>query len=109
MFSLPDLLKTTGRIVTIYGRRKDRKGRPFPSNPKAFNFKSKDWGIMYQYDLSMLLPELYKVFEDARQRLTFVGLVDQSEKYPVVSIVGWAIWETRTRDKNIAYLESWSE
>lgn len=88
MFSLPDLLNYTKRIVKIYGRRKDRKGGPFPSNPKAFHFRSKDWGIMYQYDLSILLPELYKVFEDAGERLTSVGLVDQSEKYPVISIVG---------------------
>ncbi|MCJ1460882.1 hypothetical protein MMC28_011264 [Mycoblastus sanguinarius] len=47
------------------------------------------WGGVYKYDLSIPLPELYKLVEDTRERLTSAGLVGDDDKHPVVGIVGY--------------------
>ena len=47
------------------------------------------WGGVYKYDLSIPLPELYKLVEDTRERLTSAGLVGDDEKHPVVGVVGY--------------------
>lgn len=47
------------------------------------------WSGVYKYDLSIPLPELYKLVEDTRERLEAAGLVGDDEKYPVVSVVGY--------------------
>ena len=47
------------------------------------------WGGVYKYDLSIPLPELYKIVEDTRERLTSAGLVGDGDAYPVVSVVGF--------------------
>lgn len=47
------------------------------------------WGGVYKYDLSIPLPELYKLVEDTRERLQSAGLVGDDEKYPVVGVVGY--------------------
>ena len=47
------------------------------------------WGGVYKYDLSIPLPELYKLVEDTRERLRSAGLVGDDEKYPVVDVVGY--------------------
>lgn len=47
------------------------------------------WGGVYKYDLSIPLPELYKLVEDTRERLTSAGLVGDDEEHPVVGVVGY--------------------
>ncbi|KAL9629965.1 MAG: hypothetical protein Q9164_006641 [Protoblastenia rupestris] len=47
------------------------------------------WGGVYKYDLSIPLPELYKLVEDTRERLTSAGLVGENEGCPVVGVVGY--------------------
>ena len=47
------------------------------------------WGGVYKYDLSIPLPELYKLVEDTRERLTSAGLVGEDERHPVVGVVGY--------------------
>ena len=47
------------------------------------------WGGVYKYDLSIPLPDLYRMVEDTRKRLTSAGLVGSDESYPVVSVVGY--------------------
>ncbi len=47
------------------------------------------WGGVYKYDLSIPLPELYKLVEDTRERLTAAGIIGDTEEYPVVGVVGY--------------------
>lgn len=47
------------------------------------------WGGVYKYDLSIPLPELYKLVEDTRERLISAGLVGDDENHPVVGVVGY--------------------
>ena len=50
------------------------------------------WGGVYKYDLSIPLPELYKLVEDTQSRLAEAGLVggqDENEDRPVVDVVGY--------------------
>ena len=48
------------------------------------------WGGVYKYDLSIPLPELYKLVEDTRAKLTSDGLLgDDPEKFPVVDVVAF--------------------
>lgn len=47
------------------------------------------WGGVYKYDLSIPLPELYKIVEDTRERLTSAGLVGDGDSFPVVGVVGF--------------------
>lgn len=47
------------------------------------------WGGVYKYDLSIPLPELYKLVEDTRERLTSAGLVGDDQEHPVVGVVGY--------------------
>ena len=47
------------------------------------------WSGVYKYDLSIPLPELYRLVEDTRKRLEEAGLIGDDEKYPVVSVVGY--------------------
>ena len=47
------------------------------------------WGGVYKYDLSIPLPELYKIVEDTRERLTSAGLVGDGDAFPVVGVVGF--------------------
>ena len=47
-------------------------------------------GGVYKYDLSIPLPEMYRLVEDTRNRLQSAGLVgDDPEKHPVVGVVGY--------------------
>ncbi|TKA72146.1 putative D-lactate dehydrogenase, mitochondrial [Cryomyces minteri] len=47
------------------------------------------WGGVYKYDLSIPISELYSLVEEMRERLTSAGLVGDSDKYPVVDVVGY--------------------
>ena len=47
------------------------------------------WGGVYKYDLSIPLPELYKLVDDTRERLHQSGLIGDSEDHPVVDVVGY--------------------
>ena len=50
------------------------------------------WGIVYKYDLSMPLKEMYSLVVDTRQRLKEAGLMGESvddESFPVVDAVGY--------------------
>ena len=47
------------------------------------------WGGVYKYDLSIPLPELYKLVEDTRERLNSAGLVGDGDTFPVVGVVGF--------------------
>ena len=50
------------------------------------------WGIVYKYDVSMPLKEMYSLVVDTRQRLKEAGLMGESaddESFPVVDTVGY--------------------
>ncbi|KAK5019893.1 hypothetical protein BJ546DRAFT_975601 [Cryomyces antarcticus] len=47
------------------------------------------WGGVYKYDLSIPISELYSLVEEMRERLTSAGLVGDSDKHPVVDVVGY--------------------
>ena len=47
------------------------------------------WGGVYKYDLSIPISELYMLVEDTRERLTSADLVGDSDKHPVISVVGY--------------------
>lgn len=47
------------------------------------------YGGTYKYDLSIPLDELYKLVDDTRDRLTEMGFVGDSEKDPVLDVVGY--------------------
>ena len=50
------------------------------------------WGIVYKYDLSMPLKEMYSLVMDTRQRLKEAGLMGESiddDSFPVVDTVGY--------------------
>lgn len=47
------------------------------------------FGGVYKYDLSIPIPELYKLVEVTKQRLTDAGLLGDDEKYPAVDVVGF--------------------
>ena len=47
-------------------------------------------GGVYKYDLSIPLPDMYKLVEDTRRRLDSAGLIgDDPDQHPVVSVVGF--------------------
>ncbi|KAK0918430.1 D-lactate ferricytochrome c oxidoreductase [Friedmanniomyces endolithicus] len=48
------------------------------------------WGGVYKYDLSIPLPELYSLVEDARKMFESNGLMHtEDEKFPVKDVVGY--------------------
>ena len=47
------------------------------------------WGGVYKYDVSIPLPELYRLVEDTRERLTSADLVGDDDRHPVVGVVGY--------------------
>ena len=47
------------------------------------------WGGVYKYDLSIPLPELYKLVDDVRARMTAANLVGEGDNHPVVGVVGY--------------------
>ncbi|KAI9834547.1 MAG: hypothetical protein M1819_002923 [Sarea resinae] len=60
------------------------------------------WGGVYKYDLSIPLPELYKLVEETRERLTSAGLVGNDDKFPVVGVVGYGHMGDSNLHLNIA-------
>ena len=47
-------------------------------------------GGVYKYDLSIPLPDMYKLVEDTRDRLSSAGLIgDDPSHHPVVGVVGY--------------------
>ncbi|KAL9098651.1 MAG: hypothetical protein Q9163_005728 [Psora crenata] len=60
------------------------------------------WGGVYKYDLSIPLPELYKLVEDTRQRLAAVGLVGNDNAHPVVGVAGYGHMGDSNLHLNIA-------
>lgn len=47
------------------------------------------WGGVYKYDVSIPLANLYKLVEDARERLSKAGLIGDDDRFPVVDVVGY--------------------
>jgi (R)-2-hydroxyglutarate---pyruvate transhydrogenase len=47
------------------------------------------WGGVYKYDLSIPLPELYRLVEDTRERLAAMGLLGDSDEHPAAACVGY--------------------
>lgn len=53
------------------------------------------WGGVYKYDLSVPIPDLYRLVEKTREKLAEAGLIapsksdTNSEDYPVVDVVGF--------------------
>ena len=60
------------------------------------------WGGVYKYDLSIPLPELYKLVGDTRERLRVAGLVGEDDKHPVVEVVGYGHMGDSNLHLNIA-------
>lgn len=60
------------------------------------------WGGVYKYDLSIPLPQLYRLVEDTRERLTSAGLVGDDDTYPVVSVAGYGHMGDSNLHLNIA-------
>lgn len=47
------------------------------------------YGGTYKYDLSIPLPELYKLVEETRERLHEKGLIGDDESFPALGVVGY--------------------
>lgn len=47
------------------------------------------FGGVYKYDLSIPIPELYKLVEATRARLTEKGLLGDDDKFPAVAVCGF--------------------
>ena len=60
------------------------------------------WGGVYKYDLSIPLPQLYKLVEDTRERLIAAGLVGDDDTYPVVAVAGYGHMGDSNLHLNIA-------
>lgn len=60
------------------------------------------WGGVYKYDLSIPLPQLYKLVEDMRERLIAAGLVGDNDTYPVVAVAGYGHMGDSNLHLNIA-------
>ena len=48
-----------------------------------------NWGGVYKYDLSIPLPDLYKLVDEIRARMYSAGLIGEDESQPVVGVVGY--------------------
>ncbi|PLB52115.1 Pkinase-domain-containing protein [Aspergillus steynii IBT 23096] len=59
-------------------------------------------GGTYKYDVSIPLPELYKLVEDCRERLTDLGLVGDDDSFPVRAVVGYGHMGDSNLHLNIA-------
>ncbi|OXV10765.1 hypothetical protein Egran_01474 [Elaphomyces granulatus] len=46
-------------------------------------------GGTYKYDVSIPLPDLYRLVEDCRERLTKLGLLGDDDSFPVRAVVGF--------------------
>lgn len=60
------------------------------------------WGGVYKYDLSIPLPQLYRLVEDTRERLIAAGLVGDDDTYPVVAVAGFGHMGDSNLHLNIA-------
>ena len=60
------------------------------------------WGGVYKYDLSIPLQELYSIVDDTRERLKSAGLVGDTDKHPVVGVVGYGHMGDSNLHLNIA-------
>ena len=47
------------------------------------------WGGVYKYDLSIPISELYSLVEETREKITKAGLIGDTDKHPVVGVVGY--------------------
>jgi FAD/FMN-containing dehydrogenase len=47
------------------------------------------WGGVYKYDLSIPISELYSLVEETREKITKAGLIGDTDKHPVVGLVGY--------------------
>ncbi|PYH92790.1 actin interacting protein 2 [Aspergillus ellipticus CBS 707.79] len=59
-------------------------------------------GGTYKYDVSIPLPELYKLVEDCKERLTKLGLVGDDDSFPVRAVVGYGHMGDSNLHLNIA-------
>lgn len=59
-------------------------------------------GGVYKYDLSIPLPELYKLVEDLRVRLEAKGLIGDTDEFPAASVVGYGHMGDSNLHLNIA-------
>ena len=50
---------------------------------------SQHFGGVYKYDLSIPLPQLYKLVEECRTRFQENSLMGDSEDYPVLDVIGY--------------------
>ena len=60
------------------------------------------WGGVYKYDLSIPLQELYSIVDDTRERLNSAGLIGDTDKHPVVGVVGYGHMGDSNLHLNIA-------
>lgn len=60
------------------------------------------WGGVYKYDVSIPIKDMYKLVEDTRKRLEDAGLKGESDKYPVVDVVGYGHMGDSNLHLNIA-------
>lgn len=47
------------------------------------------WGGVYKYDVSIPLPDMYKLVDETREKIDAAGLRGDTDEFPVVDVVGY--------------------